>query len=188
MRERGPPCSRICRIRVATTPSNTVSSYHLTRHFPPIYSSPPRNQARISQGRIHPIFPDVLFFSLFIPLLPSFLYFRFGSLSNERAYLTFIFGTRDHFWSPLVGTRLDEFMGRMALGFCLLVFFFSCTSFPPPSSFLYTFNRNVIRIDIYSRVVSIDSKSFRGIRMIRAYIRWMVRVFFIVALLLDAKL
>lgn len=89
-----------------------------------------------------------------------------------------------------MGTRLDEFMGRMALGFRLLVFFFffSCTSFPPPSSFLYTFNRNVIRIDIYSRVVSIDSKSFRGIRMIRAYIRWMVRVSFIVALLLDAKL
>lgn len=73
--ESGPPCSRICRIRDALEYRFELL-LHLTRHFPPFI--PPRPATRsISQGRIHPIFPDVLtplFLLSFYSLLPSFLY------------------------------------------------------------------------------------------------------------------
>lgn len=196
--ESGPPCSRICRIRDALEYRFELL-LHLTRHFPPFI--PPRPATRsISQGRIHPIFPDVLtplFLLSFYSLLPSFLY----------SFVSVPFPTNVPIWlsysarvTTSVPTRGDTARWIYGADGSRLSpprsFFFPLHFlFPSPPPFLYTFNRKVIRIGyiripryIYSRVVSIDSKSFRGIRMIRTYIRWMVRVSFIVALLLDAKL
>lgn len=95
--ESGPPCSRICRIRDALEyrfelPFNAT--------FSPIYSSPPRNQVHFTgqdspdfSRRSHSSFSSFVLLSS--PIL--FIFFRLGSLSNERTYLTFILGTRDHF-------------------------------------------------------------------------------------------
>lgn len=88
------------------------SSYHLTRHFPP---SPSLRSISQDQNSPSPHFfetPPPLLYT-FVSL-SSFPFAPYDSTTGQL-YLTFIFGTRDHF-CPLglaMGTRLDEFMGRM---------------------------------------------------------------------------
>lgn len=92
--QRAPSChllSPISRIR--------PPSYRLTRHFPHLFPSlPPK----------FTIFFETCLLSFYTFLLLSSAYDSIG-----RPHLTFIFGTRDHFCPLAMGTRLNEFMGRM---------------------------------------------------------------------------
>lgn len=62
-------------------------------------------------------FQNSRFFSRRASCYPFILFFCFSQFpvydSIGRPHLTFIFGTRDHFCPLAMGTRLDEFMGRM---------------------------------------------------------------------------